>query len=100
MVRIERYRAFVLVAETGDLGDTARRLGRTRRAVRRDLAGLEGAAGIRLLERRPRWSCARLTAAGEAFLPYAHLVVEAYENVAARTLASRSAAASIAAESL
>ncbi len=83
-LRVERYRALVLVAETGDVAEAARRLGQTRRAVRRDLRRLEESARVPLLERRRGRIGTRLTAAGEAFLPYAQLVVDAGNNVSGR----------------
>ncbi len=67
------WRTFVAVCDTGSLTAAARELGYTQSAVSRQVAALEQEHGAQLLERLPRG--VRATAAGEALLPHARMVV-------------------------
>ncbi|KPA90176.1 MULTISPECIES: LysR substrate-binding domain-containing protein [Pseudomonas] len=66
-------RTFATVAETGTVGATAQRLGRTQAAVSMQLRRLEEDLERRLFERSPRGL--RLTEAGHTLLPYAHSIL-------------------------
>jgi DNA-binding transcriptional LysR family regulator len=82
--------SFVTVCDRGSISAAASELGYTQSAVSRHVAALEHEMGARLLERLPRG--VRPTAAGEAMLRHARLVVgetaRARDAVAA-TLAGR-----------
>lgn len=66
MVDIRQLRYFVALAETLHFGRAAERLNVTQPPLSRQLAALEKALGVRLIERHSRR--ARLTPAGERFL--------------------------------
>jgi DNA-binding transcriptional LysR family regulator len=76
--------AFVEVCRTGSIGGAAAVLGYTQSAVSRQVATLEADLQVQLLERLPRG--VRPTAAGEALLHHARIVVNEVERgrVAAR----------------
>ena len=76
--------AFVEVCRTGSIGGAAAALGYTQSAVSRQVAALETDLQVTLLERLPRG--VRPTAAGEALLHHARIVVNEVERgrVAAR----------------
>jgi DNA-binding transcriptional LysR family regulator len=76
-VNVDTVRAFVLVAELGRFQDAAAELGITQQAVSKRVATLEHQVGASLLVRDQRG--ARLTADGEAFLPYARQVLIAVQ---------------------
>ncbi len=88
-LRLRHVRCLVAVAAEGNLGRAARELQLTQPAVSKTLAELEQTLGQRLVE-RGRFG-ARLTAAGERFLPRAEKLVEALE-AAARTFSDDSEA--------
>ena len=67
------WRTFVTVCDAGSLSAAAQTLGYSQSAVSRQVATLEREVGARLLERLPRG--VRPTAAGQALLPHARLVV-------------------------
>jgi DNA-binding transcriptional LysR family regulator len=77
--------AFVEVCSTGSIGGAAASLGYTQSAVSRQIAALEREMQVALLERLPRG--VRPTAAGEALLHHARIVVNEAERgrEAART---------------
>ncbi|UMG92486.1 LysR family transcriptional regulator [Nocardioides sp. TF02-7] len=82
------WRTFLEVCRLGSLSAAAAELGYTQSAVSRQVAALERAAGVPLLERRPRGVVP--TPAGEAFRHHARVVV----NEAARAVrAAREAGA-------
>ena len=70
--------AFVEVCRTGSIGGAAAALGYTQSAVSRQIAALEGEMQVVLLERLPRG--VRPTAAGEALLHHARIVVNEAER--------------------
>ncbi len=72
------WRTFLEVCRLGSLSAAAVELGYTQSAVSRQVAALERAAGVRLLERRPRGVVP--TPAGEAFAHHARIVVNAAER--------------------
>lgn len=65
MNRLEDLEAFIQIAETGSLTESARRLNRSLQAVSRSLASLEDGVGVQLVHRTTRHSA--LSEAGEAF---------------------------------
>ena len=67
------WQTFVTVCDAGSLSAAAHTLGYSQSAVSRQVATLEREVGARLLERLPRG--VRPTAAGQALLPHARLVV-------------------------
>ena len=67
------WRTFVTVCDAGSLSAAAETLGYSQSAVSRQVATLERDVGAPLLERLPRG--VRPTAAGQALLPHARLVV-------------------------
>lgn len=81
--------AFVEVCRTGSIGGAAAALGYTQSAVSRQIATLEGEMQVPLLERLPRG--VRPTAAGEALLHHAQIVVNEARRgrEAARTAPAR-----------
>lgn len=65
MSRLEDLEAFIQIAETGSLTESARRLNRSLQAVSRSLASLEDSVGVQLVHRTTRHSA--LSEAGDAF---------------------------------
>jgi DNA-binding transcriptional LysR family regulator len=76
-VNVDAVRALVLVAELGRFQDAAAELGISQQAVSKRVAALEQQVGVPLIVRDQRG--ARLTAAGEAFLPPARQVLVAVQ---------------------
>jgi len=72
-VSLPAWRTYVVVCRLGSLSAAAVELGYTQSAVSRQIAALERTAGMDLLERRPRGVAP--TAAGQAFLRHARVVV-------------------------
>jgi DNA-binding transcriptional LysR family regulator len=70
-------RAFVAVAGTGNFTEAARRLFMAQSTLSRQIASLEATLGTSLFDRDGHG--ARLTAAGQAFLPEARQVLAAVE---------------------
>ena len=79
---LSAWTTYLEVCRLGSLSAAAVELGYTQSAVSRQIAGLERAAGVRLLERLPRGVVP--TPAGEAFRHHARVVV----NEAARAVQS------------
>lgn len=81
-IDIRMLRSFLIVAETGSVTETARRLGRTQPAITLQLHRLEEMAGRTLFapeSRRPR-----LTADGEIVLGYARSILRLHDELCAR----------------
>ena len=75
---IADLRIFLAVASADSLSGAARQLDIVPMQVSRRLAALEDELGVRLFHRTTR--SVSLTAEGEAFLPYAHTMVEAEDS--------------------
>jgi DNA-binding transcriptional LysR family regulator len=71
-------RIFLAVAAARSLSDAARRLDVMPMQVSRRITALERELGVRLFQRTTR--AVSLTAEGEAFLPFAHTMIEAEES--------------------
>ena len=69
---------FIVLAETCNLSQAARRLGMSAMSVSRHLAQLEKDLGARLFQRTTR--AVSLTSEGEEFLPYARTMMEAEQG--------------------
>ncbi|KUL40901.1 hypothetical protein ADL22_14630 [Streptomyces sp. NRRL F-4489] len=80
-MELRQVRAFVVVAEDGELGRAAQRLGLVRSAVGGQIRRLERELRTELFDRSVPG--ARLTAAGEAFLPAARALLAAEERARA-----------------
>jgi DNA-binding transcriptional LysR family regulator len=78
---IHRFRHFLAVAGEGNFGRAAARLGMKQPPLSQSIRRLERDLGVALLERTP--TGARLTRAGEAFLPEAQAAVAAAERAVA-----------------
>ena len=78
---LQRFRHFLAVADAGHFGRAAALLGMKQPPLSQSIARLERDLGTALFERTPRG--ARLTKAGEAFLPEARVAVAAAERAAA-----------------
>jgi len=80
-MELQRYRHFLAVADAGHFGRAAALLGMRQPPLSQSIARLERGLGTALFERTPRG--AKLTRAGEAFLPEARVAVAAAERAAA-----------------
>jgi len=80
-MELQRYRHFLAVADAGHFGRAAALLGMKQPPLSQSIARLERGLGTALFERTPRG--AKLTRAGEAFLPEARVAVAAAERAAA-----------------
>jgi DNA-binding transcriptional LysR family regulator len=78
MIDIRQMRYFVAVGETLHFGRAAERLHLSQPPLSRQIAALEKALGVRLLERHSRQ--ARLTAAGARFLADSRAVLAAFDE--------------------
>src|SRR5215472_6392192 len=78
---IQRFRHFLAVAAEGHFGRAAARLGMKQPPLSQSIRRFERDLGVALLERTP--TGARLTRAGEAFLPEAQAAVTAAERAVA-----------------
>lgn len=74
---LDELQHLLLVVETGTFTEAARRAHLTQPALSASIRRLEERVGARLLERLPRG--ARLTAAGEAWVPHARAAIGAWE---------------------
>lgn len=86
MIDIKPLRYFVVLAETLHFGKAAARLHLSQPPLSRQLAALEEAIGVKLLERSPRK--VTLTAAGESFLADARAILASVEQAAANARAA------------
>ncbi|MGG2459538.1 LysR family transcriptional regulator [Streptomyces sp. RGM 3693] len=89
-MELQQVRCFVVVAEEGQLGRAAERLGLVRSAVEQRIRRLERDLRTKLFD--PALPRPRLTAAGERFLPAARALLAAEERARA-VLAHRTAVA-------
>jgi DNA-binding transcriptional LysR family regulator len=78
MIDIRQMRYFVVLAETLHFGRAAERLHLTQPPLSRQIAALEDALGVRLLERHSRH--ATLTRAGQRFLEDARAALAAFDQ--------------------
>jgi DNA-binding transcriptional LysR family regulator len=74
---LRQLRCFLVVADTGQITEAARRLRIAQPTLSQTLTQLEAQIGVPLLERQPRG--VRLTAAGRVFLERARAAVEAVD---------------------
>jgi DNA-binding transcriptional LysR family regulator len=70
-MRLEQLQAFLAVAETGSFQQAARKCDVTQSTISRQIQGLEATLGMPLLHRTAQ---AKLTVAGEQFLPHARKI--------------------------
>jgi DNA-binding transcriptional LysR family regulator len=76
-MRLEQLQAFLAVAETGSFQQAARKCGITQSTISRQIQGLETDLGIPLFHRSTQ---AKLTVAGERFLPRAQRICQEWQN--------------------
>lgn len=76
-MRLEQLQAFLSVAETGSFQQAARKCGVTQSTISRQIQGLETNLGIPLFHRSTQ---AKLTVAGERFLPRAQRICQEWQN--------------------
>lgn len=72
-MRIEQLQAFLAITETGNFGQAAKQFGVTQSTISRQVQGLEQALGVALFHRSHQ---AKLTVAGERFLPRARKICQ------------------------
>lgn len=72
-MRIEQLQAFLAIIETGNFGQAAKKCGVTQSTISRQVQGLENALGVDLFHRSHH---AKLTVAGERFLPRARKICQ------------------------
>ncbi|HJV83218.1 LysR family transcriptional regulator [Noviherbaspirillum sp.] len=87
--RVRAILSFVHAAERGSLAAAARALGISAAAVSKNLAGLERALGVRLMNRTTR--SLQLTAEGAAFLERARIAITALDDAIDAVAAQRAA---------
>ncbi|MFD2366856.1 LysR family transcriptional regulator [Pseudoduganella sp. GCM10020061] len=85
--RVPAILSFVQTADRGSFASAARALGISPAAVSKNVANLEAALGVRLLNRTTRSQ--RLTREGEAFLERARVAIEALEAAVDAVAAQR-----------
>ncbi|MGK7874007.1 MAG: LysR family transcriptional regulator [Xenococcaceae cyanobacterium] len=76
-MRIEQLQAFLVIAETGNFGQAARKCGVTQSTISRQIQSLEKDLGLPLFHRT---SQAKLTLGGERLLPRARKICQEWEN--------------------
>ncbi|MBC7970873.1 MAG: LysR family transcriptional regulator, partial [Verrucomicrobia bacterium] len=76
-MRLEQLQAFLAVAETGSFQQAAQRCGVTQSAISRQIQSLEAAVKIPLFHRTTQ---AKLTIAGDRFLPRAKKICQEWLN--------------------
>lgn len=77
-MRIEQLQAFLAVAETGNFGQAAKKCGVTQSTISRQIQSLESTLGLPLFHRTTQ---AKLTLAGERFLPRARKICQEWQNI-------------------
>lgn len=77
-MRIEQLQAFLAITETGNFGQAAKKCGVTQSTISRQLQGLENTLGVELFH---RYHQAKLTVAGERFLPRARKICQEWAMV-------------------
>ncbi|MDD0839865.1 LysR substrate-binding domain-containing protein [Curvibacter sp. HBC61] len=87
--RVRAILSFVQAADAGSFAAGARALGISSAAVSKNIAGLERALGVRLMNRTTR--TLNLTEEGEAFLRQARIALEALDQAADAVVSSRAA---------
>lgn len=76
-MRIEQLQAFLAIAETGNFGQAAHKCGITQSTVSRQIQSLEAELGLPLFHRNNQ---AKLTLAGEQFLPRARKICQEWKT--------------------
>ncbi len=76
-MRIEQLQAFLVVAETTSFQQAAQKCGVNQSTISRQIQGLEAALGLSLFHRTNQ---AKLTVAGERFLPRARKICQEWQN--------------------
>lgn len=76
-MRIEQLQAFLAIAKTGNFGQAARKFGITQSTISRQIQALESELSLPLFHRTAQ---AKLTVAGEKFLPRAHRICLEWEK--------------------
>jgi DNA-binding transcriptional LysR family regulator len=76
-MRLEQLQAFLAVADTGSFQQAAQKCGLTQSTISRQIQGLEAELNLPLFHRN---SQARLTVAGERFLPRARKICQEWRN--------------------
>jgi DNA-binding transcriptional LysR family regulator len=76
-MRLEQLQAFLAIAETGSFQQAARKCTVTQSTISRQLQALEADLGMPLLHRTAH---AKLTVAGEQFLPHARKICQEWRN--------------------
>ncbi len=76
-MRLEQLQAFVAIAETGSFQQAARKCGVTQSTISRQIQALEADLGLPLLHRTAQ---AKLTLAGERFLPRVRKICQEWRN--------------------
>lgn len=76
-MRLEQLQAFLAIAETGSFQQAARKCAVTQSTISRQLQALEADLGMPLLHRTAQ---AKLTIAGEQFLPHARKICQEWRN--------------------
>ena len=87
--RVRAILSFVQSADAGSFAGAARVLGISSAAVSKNIAGLEKALGVRLMNRTTRTMS--LTEEGEAFLRQARIALEALDHATEAVIAHRAA---------
>ncbi len=72
-MRIEQLQAFLAITEIGNFGQAAKKCGVTQSTISRQVQSLENALGVALFHRSHQ---AKLTVAGERFLPHARKICQ------------------------
>jgi len=76
-MRIEQLQAFLAVTETGSFQQAGRKCGVTQSTISRQVQGLEADLGLSLFHRTTQ---AKLTVAGERFLPHARKICQEWQS--------------------
>ena len=77
-MRLEQLQAFLAIAETGSFQQAARKCSVTQSTISRQIQGLEADLGVQLFHRTAQ---AKLTLAGERFLPRVRKICQEWRNV-------------------
>jgi DNA-binding transcriptional LysR family regulator len=85
-MRLEQLQAFLAIAETGSFQQAARRCGLTQSTISRQIQALETDAGMVLFHRS---SQAKLTVAGDLFLPHARRICQEWHVASQKLLELR-----------
>ncbi|MBD2181157.1 LysR family transcriptional regulator [Aerosakkonema funiforme] len=76
-MRVEQLQAFLAIAETGSFQQAARKCGVTQSTISRQIQSLETDLGLQMFHRSTQ---AKLTLAGERFLPRARKICQEWDN--------------------